>query len=52
MIVPLLGSHIGIAVFEATDIAKESSDVVLLQKDLPCYVNGIKDGRIIFFQHQ
>jgi Mg2+-importing ATPase len=41
-------AHIGIAVSEATDIAKEASDVVLLRKDLRVIVNGIKDGRTIF----
>ncbi len=41
-------ANIGIAVEEATDIAKEASDVVLLKKDLRVIVNGIKDGRVIF----
>ncbi|MFI5205526.1 MAG: HAD-IC family P-type ATPase, partial [Candidatus Paceibacterales bacterium] len=41
-------ANIGIAVSEATDIAKEASDVVLLKKDLRVIVNGIKDGRTIF----
>jgi len=41
-------ANVGIAVSEATDIAKEASDVVLLQKDLRVIINGIKDGRTIF----
>jgi len=44
----LKAANVGIAVSEATDIAKEASDVVLLQKDLRVIVNGIKDGRVIF----
>ncbi len=44
----LKAANIGIAVQGASEIAKESSDVVLLQKDLKVVVNGIKDGRIIF----
>jgi Mg2+-importing ATPase len=38
----------GIAVFEATDIAREAADVVLLEKDLRVVINGIKNGRVIF----
>ena len=41
-------ANVGIAVAEASDIARESSDVILLQKDLRVIVNGIKDGRTIF----
>ncbi len=41
-------ADVGIAVAEASDIARESSDVVLLQKDLRVVVNGIKNGRTIF----
>lgn len=41
-------ANVGIAVSEATDVAKEASDVVLLKKDLRVIVNGIKDGRVIF----
>ena len=41
-------ADVGIAVVEASDVAREASDVVLLQKDLRVIVNGIKDGRVIF----
>ena len=41
-------ANVGIAVAEATDIAKEAADVVLLQKDLRVIINGIKNGRNIF----
>jgi len=41
-------ANVGIAVLEASDIAREASDVVLLRKDLRVIVNGIKDGRAIF----
>jgi Mg2+-importing ATPase len=41
-------ADVGIAVVEASDVAREASDVVLLQKDLRVIVNGIKDGRMIF----
>ncbi len=41
-------ADVGIAVVEASDVSRESADVVLLQKDLRVIVNGIKDGRAIF----
>ena len=41
-------SDVGIAVVEASDVAREASDVILLQKDLRVIVNGIKNGRMIF----
>ena len=44
----LRASDVGIAVAEASDIAKETADVVMLERDLRVIVNGIKDGRTIF----
>ncbi|HQK63939.1 MAG TPA: HAD-IC family P-type ATPase, partial [Candidatus Staskawiczbacteria bacterium] len=41
-------SDVGIAVAGASDIAKETADVVLLERDLRVIVNGIRDGRNIF----
>lgn len=41
-------ADVGIAVLEASDVARDVSDVVLLQKDLRVVVNGIKNGRTIF----
>jgi P-type Mg2+ transporter len=41
-------ADVGIAVVEASDVARDASDVILLQKDLRVIVNGIKDGRMIF----
>lgn len=41
-------ADVGIAVAGATDIAREASDVVLLQKDLRVIIDGIKNGRNIF----
>ncbi len=41
-------ADVGIAVVDASDVARDASDVVLLQKDLRVIVNGIKDGRAIF----
>jgi len=41
-------ANIGIVVSEASDIAREAADVVLLRKDLRVIVNGIKDSRSIF----
>lgn len=41
-------ANVGIAVAEATDVAKEVSDVILLKKDLRVIVNGIRNGRDVF----
>ena len=41
-------ADVAIAVNTATDIAKESSDIVLLNKSLEVIINGIKYGRAIF----
>ena len=41
-------ADVGIAVVEASDVARDAADVILLQKDLRVVVNGIKDGRMVF----
>jgi Mg2+-importing ATPase len=41
-------AQVGIAVSEATDIARESADVILLERDLGVLVRGIEDGRKLF----
>jgi P-type Mg2+ transporter len=44
----LKAASVGIAVNNATDIARESSDIILLDRDLKVIVNGIESGRKIF----
>lgn len=41
-------ADVAIAVDNATDVAKDSADIVLLKKDLGVVVNGIRYGRSIF----
>ncbi len=41
-------ADVGISVEGATDIAKESADVILLKKDLRVLIEGIKEGRRTF----
>ena len=41
-------ADVGLAVNTATDVAKESADIVLLNQDLGVIINGIRDGRAIF----
>ena len=41
-------SDVGISVDTAVDIAKESADVILLEKDLMVLESGIKEGRITY----
>jgi Mg2+-importing ATPase len=45
----LEASDVGISVDNAVDIAKESADVILLEKDLMVLENGILEGRKIYF---
>ncbi len=41
-------ADVAIAVNNATDVAQESSDILLLRSDIGVIINGIKDGRKIF----
>ena len=41
-------ADVAIAVNNATDVARDSADILLLRSDLEVIVNGIKSGRAIF----
>ena len=44
----LIAADVGISVDTAADIAKESSDLILLEKSLVVLKDGVKEGRRIF----
>ncbi len=44
----LINSDVGISVDTAVDIAKESADIILLEKDLNVLVDGVTEGRRTF----
>lgn len=44
----LRSADVGISVDTATEIARESSDIILLEKDLKVLKNGVIEGRKIF----
>ena len=44
----LINSDVGISVDTAVDIAKESADIILLEKDLNVLLDGVSVGRITF----
>ena len=44
----LHNADVGICVNTATDIAKEASDIILLEKSLSVILNGVIDGRIVY----
>ena len=44
----LVNSDVGISVDTAVDIAKESADIILLDKDLHVLLDGVKEGRHTF----
>ena len=41
-------ADVGISVESAADVAKESADIVLLEKDLAVLVDGVQEGRVTF----
>ena len=45
---PLTNSDVGISVDTAVDIAKESADIILLEKDLHVLLDGVTEGRKTF----
>lgn len=44
----LHAADVGISVESAVDVAKESADIVLMEKDLNVLLAGVKEGRITF----
>ena len=44
----LINSDVGISVDTAVDIAKESADIILLEKDLNILLDGVEEGRQTF----
>ncbi len=44
----LHAADVGLSVDSAVNVAKESADIVLLEKDLGVLVNGVKEGRKTF----
>ena len=44
----LINSYVGISVDTAVDIAKESADIILLEKDLHVLLDGVTEGRKTF----
>ena len=44
----LINSDVGISVDTAVDIAKESADIILLEKDLQVLLHGVREGRRTF----
>jgi len=44
----LKAANVAIAVVEASDIAREAADVILLDRSLAVVIDGIKEGRTIF----
>lgn len=44
----LINSEVGISVDTAVDIAKETADIILLEKDLNVLIDGVMEGRKTF----
>lgn len=45
---PLKIANVGLVVQGASDIARESADIILLNKNLEIIINGIREGRSVF----
>lgn len=45
----LTNSDVGISVDTAVDIAKESADIILLEKDLKVLLDGVKERKKNFW---
>lgn len=41
-------AHVGLVVDNASDVAKDAADIILLSKDLKTIIDGIKEGRTTF----
>lgn len=41
-------AHVGMVVSNASDVAREAADIILLQKSLAVIVDGIEEGRRVF----
>ncbi len=41
-------AQVGLVVAEASDVAREASDIVLLEKSLSVIIDGIREGRVVF----
>ncbi len=41
-------AHVGMVVSNASDVAREAADIILLQKSLSVIVDGIEEGRRVF----
>ncbi len=47
-VLALKEAHVGLAVFDAVDIARDAADIILLKKSLLVIVDGIEEGRRVF----
>ena len=47
----LRAADVGISVDNAVDIAKESADMILLEKNLMVLEEGVLEGRKVFVEH-
>ncbi len=47
-VLALKEAHVGLAVNDATDVAREAADIILLRKSLTVIIDGIQEGRRVF----